>query len=141
MAANWSASCSLLHLASICHCWYQEAAGGGMMLPGMDEAIEPWQGLEPEATLPPSAFKCEDGRLIGMRLPGPRGKRGRLYGRGKFYYVRPKPMPNLDPIEVYNDIADDRRHFLLFPPTEDDIAGEWRVMMRVARSHGLLGLE
>mmetsp|Transcript_118089 Transcript_118089/g.341429 ORF Transcript_118089/g.341429 Transcript_118089/m.341429 type:complete len:285 (+) Transcript_118089:118-972(+) len=113
------------------------AGEGKLTLPSGGQ-LSPLAGLESEGALPPDAFVCHDGNLfaIRMRLPQ-RGRRKRLSKKTTFHYVRVNTdMRNLEPIEVFSDIADELRHFLIIPPMEGFGSGfdGWSMMMRKARS-------
>mmetsp|Transcript_81027 Transcript_81027/g.234968 ORF Transcript_81027/g.234968 Transcript_81027/m.234968 type:complete len:292 (-) Transcript_81027:95-970(-) len=110
---------------------------GGVIFPN-GQKIEAWGGLVPEGLLPEDTWVCHDNLLLAIRLPVPsKGRRKRLSKKTKFHYVKVKDMPNMWPLEIFDDVADDHRHFMFCPPASDNDRPEfqeWRLLVRRAKS-------
>lgn len=89
------------------------------------EKLLPFGGLLPEGTLPADFFSCKSGQLRSIRLPDKRRKHSVLH------LVRQGSTPHVAPVELYYNVADPRKQFILYPP-QQDIASAYMLLYRQA---------
>jgi len=88
---------------------------------------DPFDGMAPESTLHDDAFACNEGAMVGIRLPGNRPR------KGLFFEVKLEAAYGLWPVHIYSDISDRRNQFHLCPPLAG-ITDHWRLLYGRASS-------
>lgn len=91
--------------------------------------LPPFSGMKVEAHLTHRSFKCANGRLMGVRLPG------RSRAKDSLFHVRSSPAPQFRPLQIYIDLSDETSQFLLFPPVKG-LSVEWRLLYSRAKKAG-----
>eukprot|EP00429_Kryptoperidinium_foliaceum_P076235 CAMPEP_0176225570 /NCGR_PEP_ID=MMETSP0121_2-20121125/21825_1 /TAXON_ID=160619 /ORGANISM="Kryptoperidinium foliaceum, Strain CCMP 1326" /LENGTH=281 /DNA_ID=CAMNT_0017564833 /DNA_START=70 /DNA_END=915 /DNA_ORIENTATION=+ len=99
--------------------------GGGLAWTGNGSQVEPFLGKKVEGSLPNDAFTCLHGQIYGIRIPSQKPP------REVFVYVKLNPIQDFYPMQVYLDLSDMRRQFVLVPPV-DDWSTNWRLIARRA---------
>mmetsp|Transcript_54964 Transcript_54964/g.154189 ORF Transcript_54964/g.154189 Transcript_54964/m.154189 type:complete len:191 (+) Transcript_54964:85-657(+) len=84
---------------------------GGVNLPD-GRRVVPFDGKEPEKILAKTDFVCFNGVLFGMHLPG------KGAANSTFHYLKQKPLPHYDPVQVFTDVVAPARHLFIFPPID-----------------------